>query len=181
MKSFIIKKIPWTQNKFFGYFSPFQAFIRRCLAYRKEDRVDVHQMGSDPYLLPHMRRSSSSGNLQMSAAGSGLGSSSIISYWQPCTLTQKGKQTKLLPFCRVSGSEEKEQPANRRSRTLVGRSHLASWPVPGFYLFTRAWSMEGQWRDVFKRICWGSHKSTETDNVSWRKCDWTVCSDVVDG
>uniref|UniRef100_A0A671YQL9 non-specific serine/threonine protein kinase n=1 Tax=Sparus aurata TaxID=8175 RepID=A0A671YQL9_SPAAU len=57
-----------------------KAFIRRCLAYRKEDRVDVHQMGSDPYLLPHMRRSSSSGNLQMSAAGSGLGSSSIISY-----------------------------------------------------------------------------------------------------
>ncbi|CAJ1079372.1 hypothetical protein PFLUV_G00144890 [Xyrichtys novacula] len=57
-----------------------KAFIRRCLAYRKEDRVDVHQMGSDPYLLPHMRRSSSSGNLQMSAAGSGLASSSIISY-----------------------------------------------------------------------------------------------------
>ncbi|KAF3843266.1 hypothetical protein F7725_002115 [Dissostichus mawsoni] len=52
-----------------------KAFIRRCLAYRKEDRVDVHQMGSDPYLLPHMRRSSSSGNLQMNAAGS-----SIISY-----------------------------------------------------------------------------------------------------
>uniref|UniRef100_A0A672JFB4 non-specific serine/threonine protein kinase n=1 Tax=Salarias fasciatus TaxID=181472 RepID=A0A672JFB4_SALFA len=57
-----------------------KAFIRRCLAYRKEDRVDVHQMGSDPYLLPHMRRSSSSGNLQMSAAGSGPASSSIISY-----------------------------------------------------------------------------------------------------
>uniref|UniRef100_A0A4W6FV16 Tousled like kinase 1 n=1 Tax=Lates calcarifer TaxID=8187 RepID=A0A4W6FV16_LATCA len=57
-----------------------KAFIRRCLAYRKEDRIDVHQLGSDPYLLPHMRRSSSSGNLQMSAAGSGPASSSIISY-----------------------------------------------------------------------------------------------------
>uniref|UniRef100_A0A8C4IR09 non-specific serine/threonine protein kinase n=1 Tax=Dicentrarchus labrax TaxID=13489 RepID=A0A8C4IR09_DICLA len=57
-----------------------KAFIRRCLAYRKEDRIDVHQMGSDPYLLPHMRRSSSSGNLQMSPASSGLASSSIISY-----------------------------------------------------------------------------------------------------
>uniref|UniRef100_A0A8D3CH39 Tousled like kinase 1 n=1 Tax=Scophthalmus maximus TaxID=52904 RepID=A0A8D3CH39_SCOMX len=56
------------------------AFIRRCLAYRKEDRIDVHQLGSDPYLLPHMRRSSSSGNLQMNAAGSGPASSSIISY-----------------------------------------------------------------------------------------------------
>uniref|UniRef100_A0A8C8E306 non-specific serine/threonine protein kinase n=1 Tax=Oryzias sinensis TaxID=183150 RepID=A0A8C8E306_9TELE len=48
-----------------------KAFIRRCLAYRKEDRSDVHQLGSDLYLLPHIRRSSSSGNLQMSAAGSG--------------------------------------------------------------------------------------------------------------
>uniref|UniRef100_A0A7N8YJX8 non-specific serine/threonine protein kinase n=1 Tax=Mastacembelus armatus TaxID=205130 RepID=A0A7N8YJX8_9TELE len=57
-----------------------KAFIRRCLAYRKEDRIDVHQLGSDPYLLPHMRRSSSSGNLQMSAAGSGPASSSVISY-----------------------------------------------------------------------------------------------------
>lgn len=59
---------------------PLQAFIRRCLAYRKEDRIDVHQLGSDPYLLPHMRRSSSSGNLQMSATGPGPASSSIISY-----------------------------------------------------------------------------------------------------
>lgn len=49
-------------------------------------------MGSDPYLLPHMRRSGSSGNLQMSAAGSGLASSSIISYWQLCTVT-KNRQT----------------------------------------------------------------------------------------
>lgn len=63
-------------NTFFN----FQAFIRRCLAYRKEDRIDVHQLGSDPYLLPHIRRSSSSGNLQMSAAVSSPASSSNISY-----------------------------------------------------------------------------------------------------
>uniref|UniRef100_A0A8C6UT92 non-specific serine/threonine protein kinase n=1 Tax=Neogobius melanostomus TaxID=47308 RepID=A0A8C6UT92_9GOBI len=49
-----------------------KAFIRRCLAYRKEDRIDVHQLGSDPYLLPHMRRSSSSGNLHMSATISNM-------------------------------------------------------------------------------------------------------------
>uniref|UniRef100_A0A674CA19 non-specific serine/threonine protein kinase n=1 Tax=Salmo trutta TaxID=8032 RepID=A0A674CA19_SALTR len=42
-----------------------KAFIRRCLAYRKEDRFDVHQLGRDSYLLPHMRRSSSSGNLSI--------------------------------------------------------------------------------------------------------------------
>uniref|UniRef100_A0AAY5E880 non-specific serine/threonine protein kinase n=1 Tax=Electrophorus electricus TaxID=8005 RepID=A0AAY5E880_ELEEL len=54
---------------------PVAAFIRRCLAYRKEDRFDVHQLGSDSYLLPHMRRSSSSGNLAASPA-----SSSLISY-----------------------------------------------------------------------------------------------------
>uniref|UniRef100_A0A671QLF0 non-specific serine/threonine protein kinase n=1 Tax=Sinocyclocheilus anshuiensis TaxID=1608454 RepID=A0A671QLF0_9TELE len=40
-----------------------KAFIRRCLAYRKEDRFDVHQLGSDSYLLPHIRRASSSGAL----------------------------------------------------------------------------------------------------------------------
>lgn len=45
-----------------------QAFIRRCLAYRKEDRFDVHQLCSDSYLLPHMRRSNSSGSLQPSAS-----------------------------------------------------------------------------------------------------------------
>ncbi|KAM4728164.1 serine/threonine-protein kinase tousled-like 1-B isoform 2-T2 [Anableps anableps] len=44
-----------------------KAFIRRCLAYRKEDRFDVHQLCSDSYLLPHMRRSNSSGSLQSTA------------------------------------------------------------------------------------------------------------------
>lgn len=58
---------------------PPQAFIRRCLAYRKEDRFDVHQLGSDSYLLPHMRRSNSSGNLQAMPASPA--SSGIISYW----------------------------------------------------------------------------------------------------
>uniref|UniRef100_A0A8C2C9H4 Tousled-like kinase 1b n=1 Tax=Cyprinus carpio TaxID=7962 RepID=A0A8C2C9H4_CYPCA len=57
---------------------PPQAFIRRCLAYRKEDRFDVHQLGSDSYLLPHMRRSNSSGNLQAMPASPA--SSGIISY-----------------------------------------------------------------------------------------------------
>ncbi|CAB1346614.1 unnamed protein product [Coregonus sp. 'balchen'] len=57
-----------------------KSFIRRCLAYRKEDRFDVHQLGRDSYLLPHMRRSNSTGNLQLGAGGSGPASSSIISY-----------------------------------------------------------------------------------------------------
>ncbi|KAG7261956.1 hypothetical protein CRUP_032097 [Coryphaenoides rupestris] len=47
-----------------------KAFIRRCLAYRKEDRFDVHQLGTDAYLLPHMRRSNSSGSLQPSSSSS---------------------------------------------------------------------------------------------------------------
>ncbi|XP_041936489.1 serine/threonine-protein kinase tousled-like 1-B isoform X2 [Alosa sapidissima] len=55
-----------------------KAFIRRCLAYRKEDRFDVQQLCSDSYLLPHMRRSNSSGNLQ--APPSSPASSGIISY-----------------------------------------------------------------------------------------------------
>ncbi|XP_063069631.1 serine/threonine-protein kinase tousled-like 1 isoform X2 [Engraulis encrasicolus] len=64
-----------------------KAFIRRCLAYKKEERSDVHQLGSDSYLLPHMRRSSSSGTLQPAAASSPIpsavsspASSSVISY-----------------------------------------------------------------------------------------------------
>ncbi|XP_066544032.1 serine/threonine-protein kinase tousled-like 1 isoform X2 [Amia ocellicauda] len=58
-----------------------KAFIRRCLAYRKEDRFDVHQLASDSYLLPHMRRSNSSGNLHMGGSvPPGPPSSSIISY-----------------------------------------------------------------------------------------------------
>lgn len=35
---------------------PLQAFIRRCLAYHKEDRVDVLQLASDPFLMPHIRK-----------------------------------------------------------------------------------------------------------------------------
>ncbi|XP_048094442.1 serine/threonine-protein kinase tousled-like 1, partial [Alosa alosa] len=58
-----------------------KAFIRRCLAYKKEDRFDVQQLGSDAYLLPHMRRSSSSGNLQLGGpSSSSPASTSIISY-----------------------------------------------------------------------------------------------------
>ncbi|XP_027276013.1 serine/threonine-protein kinase tousled-like 1 isoform X6 [Cricetulus griseus] len=59
-----------------------KAFIRRCLAYRKEDRFDVHQLANDPYLLPHMRRSNSSGNLHMSGltAPPAPPSSSVITY-----------------------------------------------------------------------------------------------------
>nr|KAF6498203.1 tousled like kinase 1 [Rousettus aegyptiacus] len=59
-----------------------KAFIRRCLAYRKEDRFDVHQLANDPYLLPHMRRSNSSGNLHMAGltAPPTPPSSSIITY-----------------------------------------------------------------------------------------------------
>uniref|UniRef100_UPI00358E6043 serine/threonine-protein kinase tousled-like 2 isoform X4 n=1 Tax=Myxine glutinosa TaxID=7769 RepID=UPI00358E6043 len=34
-----------------------KAFIRRCLAYCKEDRIDVLQLANDPYLQPHIRKS----------------------------------------------------------------------------------------------------------------------------
>ncbi|XP_061565167.1 serine/threonine-protein kinase tousled-like 2 isoform X2 [Cololabis saira] len=33
-----------------------KAFIRRCLAYHKEDRIDVLQLASDPFLMPHIRK-----------------------------------------------------------------------------------------------------------------------------
>ncbi|XP_020506844.1 serine/threonine-protein kinase tousled-like 2 isoform X1 [Labrus bergylta] len=40
-----------------------KAFIRRCLAYRKEDRVDVLQLASDPFLMPHIRKALGSSTL----------------------------------------------------------------------------------------------------------------------
>lgn len=40
---------------------PPQAFIKRCLVYRKEDRIDVHQLASDLFLMPHIRKSVASG------------------------------------------------------------------------------------------------------------------------
>ncbi|XP_054454481.1 serine/threonine-protein kinase tousled-like 2 isoform X2 [Anoplopoma fimbria] len=41
-----------------------KAFIRRCLAYHKEDRVDVLQLASDPYLMPHIRKALASSTPQ---------------------------------------------------------------------------------------------------------------------
>lgn len=109
-------------------------------------------MGSDPYLLPHMRRSSSSGNLQMSAAGSGLASSSIISYWQPRTVTKR-QTDQVAPhpqsFSEARGRRNSQPQEEQDTGGEISPGLLR--PVPGFYLFTRAWSMEGQWRDVFKR------------------------------
>ncbi|XP_078079820.1 serine/threonine-protein kinase tousled-like 2 isoform X1 [Mustelus asterias] len=48
-----------------------KAFIRRCLAYRKEDRIDVQQLASDPYLMPHIRKSVSSTSPGVIASTSG--------------------------------------------------------------------------------------------------------------
>ncbi|XP_030076548.1 serine/threonine-protein kinase tousled-like 2 isoform X2 [Microcaecilia unicolor] len=52
-----------------------KAFIRRCLAYRKEDRIDVQQLACDPYLLPHIRKSVSTSSPAVAAVASTSGSS----------------------------------------------------------------------------------------------------------
>uniref|UniRef100_A0A4W6FJ27 non-specific serine/threonine protein kinase n=1 Tax=Lates calcarifer TaxID=8187 RepID=A0A4W6FJ27_LATCA len=57
-----------------------KAFIRRCLVYRKEDRIDVHQLASDPFLMPHIRKSvASSGTLGMAVASTSSSSNSSAS------------------------------------------------------------------------------------------------------
>ncbi|XP_053309577.1 serine/threonine-protein kinase tousled-like 2 isoform X2 [Spea bombifrons] len=57
-----------------------KAFIRRCLAYRKEDRIDVHQLASDPYLLPHIRKSvSTSGPANAAVASTSASSNNSLS------------------------------------------------------------------------------------------------------
>uniref|UniRef100_A0A8C9ZAZ3 Tousled-like kinase 2 n=1 Tax=Sander lucioperca TaxID=283035 RepID=A0A8C9ZAZ3_SANLU len=54
-----------------------KAFIRRCLVYRKEDRIDVHQLASDPFLMPHIRKSvASSGTSGMAVASTSSSSNS---------------------------------------------------------------------------------------------------------
>nr|XP_014350931.1 PREDICTED: serine/threonine-protein kinase tousled-like 2 [Latimeria chalumnae] len=53
-----------------------KAFTRRCLAYRKEDRIDVQLLASDPYLMPHIRKSVSSNAPAGAAIASTSGSSS---------------------------------------------------------------------------------------------------------
>ncbi|XP_031560993.1 serine/threonine-protein kinase tousled-like 2 [Actinia tenebrosa] len=45
-------------------------FIRRCLAYRKEDRIDVLTLSEDTYLRPSSKKSSSSQNSQNSSSSS---------------------------------------------------------------------------------------------------------------
>lgn len=52
-----------------------KAFIRRCLAYRKEDRIDVQLLACDPYLLPHIRKSVSTSIPPGAAVASTSGSS----------------------------------------------------------------------------------------------------------
>ncbi|KAM4598002.1 serine/threonine-protein kinase tousled-like 2 isoform 1-T1 [Polymixia lowei] len=57
-----------------------KAFIRRCLVYRKEDRIDVHQLASDPFLMPHIRKSvASSGSSGMAMASTSSSSNSSAS------------------------------------------------------------------------------------------------------
>ncbi len=68
--------------------------------------------------------------------------------------------------------------SNRMSRTLVGWSHPA---CAGLLLVYQGLSNGGTVKGCFQKDPLRSDKSTETDNVPWRKCDWTVCSDVADG
>lgn len=42
-------------------------FIRRCLAYRKDDRMDVHLMTKDPYLCPPQTKHQKQQALQQQA------------------------------------------------------------------------------------------------------------------
>ncbi|XP_008415226.1 serine/threonine-protein kinase tousled-like 2 isoform X1 [Poecilia reticulata] len=57
-----------------------KAFVRRCLVYRKEDRIDVHQLASDPFLMPHIRKSvASSGSSGTAVASTSSSSNSSAS------------------------------------------------------------------------------------------------------
>lgn len=44
----------------------FQQFIRRCLQYRKEDRIDVFSLSSEDYLKPNYPKHSRQSNAEKS-------------------------------------------------------------------------------------------------------------------
>lgn len=63
----------------------------------------------------------------------------------------------------------------------------SSWPAPGFYSFTRAWSMDGHGKDILKDTSTGKwivlmirEEKKHWNDLLWRKCDWTPCSAVAD-
>ena len=100
-----------------GFFKKlsFQAFIRRCLAYRKEDRIDVQQLACDPYLLPHIRKSVSTSSPAGAAIASTSGASNnSSSNWDPLPATDclthtewtNGVQQRVWNIANPNGSHE---------------------------------------------------------------------------
>lgn len=130
-------------------------------------------MSSDPYLLPHIRRSSSSGNLQTGAASSGLGSSSVISYWQLyffCCffflfflLHRNKRQTDRAAPHKQSWQSQKEEVGCWISGRRV-RSHLTYTRL----VFTRGWFNWGTTKDCLS-TSWGSLKSSENGKMTLKK------------
>ncbi|KAI2666422.1 Serine/threonine-protein kinase tousled-like 2 [Labeo rohita] len=92
-----------------------EAFIRRCLVYRKEDRIDVHQLASDPYLLPHIRKSVAATVL------TGAGGVGPLHFAPPLSAAHwKGSRTPYLPSKGAGGKgkrgmETKHIPLNPSS------------------------------------------------------------------
>lgn len=112
-----------------------QAFIRRCLVYRKEDRIDVHQLASDPFLMPHIRKSvASSGTSGMAMASTSSSSNSSASNWAHAPeVTERFERVGLgcVPplFPNNSNPPCHEEPKRKKSDDSKGlmRKHGQFW------------------------------------------------------
>lgn len=110
-----------------------------------------------------MRRSSSSGNLQMSAASAGSASSTLISYWQFWTLWEAKQELKLQLRGSSEGLDlwrEQQNEQDRRVGMFVGLLR----PAPGFFSFIRTFISGRMEKSCLTEhvLGWASDKSTET-------------------
>lgn len=131
-----------------AHYRSLQAFIRRCLAYRKEDRFDVHQLGSDSYLLPHIRRASSSGT---------LAPNSNASYWQPALSAPTESSPPLThPTSLKQGTAISRQPLRREVDFLQSRKlALLCFCSTALGLQRQAfrkWTMKKKWSMNIKHL-----------------------------
>lgn len=131
-----------------------KAFIRRCLAYRKEDRFDVHQLANDPYLLPHMRRSNSSGNLHMSGltAPPAPPSSSVITYWPSSRIGMIQMHTWIWVHLSVLG------PPHTHTQDM-DRKWLWTKALHG--VMCEGWIMDS-WLSAHSSLCPGAARNRNT-------------------
>lgn len=105
--------------------------------------------------------------------------------WQKCKLIEwAATSAELLKRLRLVGEGGNSQ--QQEEQDTGGEISPGLLTCARLLLVYQGFVNGGTVKGCFKRT-WvnrplrGSDKSTETDNVPWRKCDWTLGSDVAEG